>query len=711
MAQDYDINLKVKGLGAAANDLAKFTKELNEARAEGKGVRDALDKATGGAVTGFKEAASGAKTFIKGLKLTRAAIIATGIGALVVGVTALVGAFTSTRRGARQLQTIMAGLGAVVEQLTARFQAMGGFIVDLFSKGPQAAVKQYKETLDELPDSLQEAINKAMELERATQALTDAQRVLTVQRAKDRAEIKELNKIAEDTSKSLKEREAAAKEAIEIEQALMAERERIAAEELRIAQEKAAMSDSSDEDLNRLAELEANLINIRTESVELQTTLNNKLNTIRKEQKTKDEEAAKKRKENEEEVNKALAASAAERISERAKEENALDEHYKQLREKAKGNAKLLKRIDEQEVVDREELDKKYKKQEQAIRDEIAKAQMSDFQKAQQAVKEHYDKLITDAKGNAQLQKELEAQKQSDLLNLTYDAQEKLEAAAMSEKDAAIAANVKKYEELYALAEAAGLDTADLEKKQKEELRKIENDHQGKIKALSDQLAMEQMGAREQQTAAIQQELEQRYLAIEQLAATEEEKEQLRIQAREASNAKMLKLQQTFQQEDLALVQAGATATFDLLRVFANKLENDSEGAKKKAFERNKRIGIAETLVSTYMAAQKAYTSQLTATPDSPIRAVIAAAAATASGLARVAAIKSTQYSGGGSGGSAGDGGGGIGGGTQSVGVDVGSLIPNQQTPTPEPVRAYVVENEISNKQALNRELQIQTTL
>jgi hypothetical protein len=84
---------------------------------------------------------------------------------------------------------------------------------------------------------------------------------------------------------------------------------------------------------------------------------------------------------------------------------------------------------------------------------------------------------------------------------------------------------------------------------------------------------------------------------------------------------------------------------------------------------------------------------------------------AVAAGLAKVAAIKSQQFSGGGSAGGAAGGGGSIGGGIESVGVDVGSLVPNQQNPTPEPVRAYVVENEISNKQALNRELQIQTTL
>jgi hypothetical protein len=165
----------------------------------------------------------------------------------------------------------------------------------------------------------------------------------------------------------------------------------------------------------------------------------------------------------------------------------------------------------------------------------------------------------------------------------------------------------------------------------------------------------------------------------------------------------------------MAELKESATAgTFDLLTTLNKTFAKDTEEGQRKAFKRNQALSIAETLVSTYMAAQKAYASQLAIpSPDAPVRAAIAAGVAVASGLAKVAAIKSTQFSGGGGGGAAsgGSAGGGGGGGTQAVGVDVGSLIPNQQTPTPEPVRAYVVENEISNKQALNRELQIQTTL
>ena len=91
--------------------------------------------------------------------------------------------------------------------------------------------------------------------------------------------------IAEDTTKGLDERLEAAQKAIDIEKQLMAARQAQAQEEFNIAKERAAQSDSSEDDLDELAQLEANLINIRTESAEMQTTLNNKLNTIRQQAK------------------------------------------------------------------------------------------------------------------------------------------------------------------------------------------------------------------------------------------------------------------------------------------------------------------------------------------------------------------------------------------------------------------------------------------
>ena len=431
--------------------------------------------------------------------------------------------------------------------------------------------------MDDLPPSIQDAIDKSMELERATQALTDAQRALTVQRAKDRAEIKELNMIAEDTTRTLEEREAAAQKAIDIEKGLMAERERIAAEELRIAQEKAAMSDTSDEDLQNLANLEANLINIRTESVELQTTLNNKLNTIRAEAARKAEEEAKR-----------IADAAAEKAK---AEQEAADAIAKS----------------EQEVVDA-----------LAARD---RANLDARTKEILALEDFYNTQLDKAGENAELIAQIEAQREEEL-------------AAMRERF------------------------------RQEDAEKAEAARQKELEA------QEEAGEKEKEL-------------VEQI---EDAKAQLKTDA--------------------------ISSTFSILKNLTAASEKDTEASAKKAFNRNKAISIAETLITTYMAAQKAYASQiLPGDPTSPVRATIAAGIAVAAGLAKVAKIKSQQFTGGGSTGGGGGGGTGVGGGTQSVGVDVGSLIPNQQTPTPEPVRAYVVSNEISNKQALDRELQIQTTL
>ena len=577
MAQDYDINIKVKGLGAAAQQLADFTDELNEAREEGASIGGALDKATGGAVTGFKKAAAGVKTFITGLKLTRAAVIATGIGALVVGVTALVGAFLKTRKGARMLKTVMAGLSATIQFFTARIQAAGGFLVNLFTKGRTAAVNEYKEAMDGLEVTVTGAIKKAIELEKRTQALTDAQRLLTVQRAKDRAEIKRLNMIAEDTTKTLKEREAAAHEAIEIEKALMAERQRIAQEELDIAKEKASMSDTSEEDLQRLADLEASLIDIQTESVEMQTTLNNKLNTIRQQAAAEAEAEAK------------AIADAAE--VKRKAEQDAADAITKA----------------EQEVV--EALNQRDRATLDARTKEIL------------ALEDFYNTQLDKAGENAELQLQIEEQRETEMAAL-----------------------------------------------------------------------------------------HQKFRDEDALKAEEARKKQAEADAEQAEKDKQL-VQQT--EDAIANLKTSAvSSTFSILKDLTTASEKDTEASAKKAFNRNKAVSIAETLVNTYMAAQKAYASQIIPLdPTSVIRAQIAAGIAVASGLAKVAAIKSTQFTGGGGGSAAGGGGIPQGGGVDSVGVDVGSLVPNQQTPTPEPVRAYVVENEISNKQALNRELQIQTTL
>ena len=129
-------------------------------------------------------------------------------------------------------------------------------------------------------------------------------------------------------------------------------------------------------------------------------------------------------------------------------------------------------------------------------------------------------------------------------------------------------------------------------------------------------------------------------------------------------------------------------------------------GALGESSKAGKAMAIAGALIDTFSAAN-------TALKQGGIFGAIAAAGIVASGLANVARIKAINPE-------TGAGGGGGGADTnvpQPTGLGGAGLIPNLENinqndlGTPEPVQACVVENDISNAQALQEELEIQATL
>jgi hypothetical protein len=117
---------------------------------------------------------------------------------------------------------------------------------------------------------------------------------------------------------------------------------------------------------------------------------------------------------------------------------------------------------------------------------------------------------------------------------------------------------------------------------------------------------------------------------------------------------------------------------------------------------KGKALAIATTTIDTYVGAQKAYLSQMQLTPDSPIRAAIAAATAIISGFKNIKAIARTPVPGGGGGGvSAPD----VSGGAPNIAPAVptignspvtalGQVMQNQP-----PLRAFVVESDVTGTQ------------
>ena len=123
--------------------------------------------------------------------------------------------------------------------------------------------------------------------------------------------------------------------------------------------------------------------------------------------------------------------------------------------------------------------------------------------------------------------------------------------------------------------------------------------------------------------------------------------------ADKASGDSITKAEQDAQREiDIKLekdqfIQDSTLSLLDSLATLNQIYDQKSEEESKKAFERSKALAIAETLISTYFAAQRAYQSQFVPIAEfsSPFRANVAAGLAIVSGLARVASISQQQFS------------------------------------------------------------------
>jgi hypothetical protein len=104
------------------------------------------------------------------------------------------------------------------------------------------------------------------------------------------------------------------------------------------------------------------------------------------------------------------------------------------------------------------------------------------------------------------------------------------------------------------------------------------------------------------------------------------------------------KLQQKQQLDDFIL--ESTLSVLDSLSTINENYNKENEAEAKKAFERSKALAIAETLVSTYFAAQRIFTNAAI-NPKSilfPAQPFIEAGLAVISGLARVSKISQTQF-------------------------------------------------------------------
>jgi len=162
LAKRQHLNDKIKQTKARLKEEQSGLKDLNqerklanremdesiEASAEYEGVLGMLDSKTGGAISGFTGMTKSISGATKGFNLMKIAIIGTGIGALLIALTALGQAFTSSEEGQNSWSKMMGVLGAVVDVFTDRLAALGRFLINLFTS-PIETLKNFGKSIKE----------------------------------------------------------------------------------------------------------------------------------------------------------------------------------------------------------------------------------------------------------------------------------------------------------------------------------------------------------------------------------------------------------------------------------------------------------------------------------------------------------------------------------------------------------------------------------
>ena len=289
MAEQREIEINVK-TGQATKNVDKLTDAIEGTNKEAKktnqtmaDLEGAADKFTGGFITGLKKGRDALKGIgkgivdgIKGLKTMRitskgtfsaikSGIAATGIGLLVLALGSLITYFTQSQKGADKLKVAFAAIGTTISVLVDRLSTFGGGLLKILSGDFSEGVDMLKGSFAGLGEEIRAESSAAVQLEKDFQALQDREIQMIETRAKRLADIEAFKLIAADETKSLQERAAVLKEAMDLEKQLADEEIAIAEERARILKEQNALGESTREDLQAEAEANARVIELQAQ--------------------------------------------------------------------------------------------------------------------------------------------------------------------------------------------------------------------------------------------------------------------------------------------------------------------------------------------------------------------------------------------------------------------------------------------------------------
>ena len=282
MAEEVRLNLVAND--KASKQIKETTGEIKEAKKEQTLFSAATDKVK----KAFRGLKGGVKQVITTFKTLKGAIAATGIGLLVIALGSLVTFFTKTQKGADMLSEVMAGLGAAVDVIVDRISGFGESIMKFFSGDFKGAVEGMTETFSGLGDEIMREAEAAARLKRELNNLLDLERDFSVQKAKNNVIIREAEAAALDENIAASERLRQLQRAMDLTIQQAEEEERLALIKLNAITEQVNLGESLREDLDKQAQAEIDLINIRAEKARTEKRLITQLQTLKKQVESED---------------------------------------------------------------------------------------------------------------------------------------------------------------------------------------------------------------------------------------------------------------------------------------------------------------------------------------------------------------------------------------------------------------------------------------
>ena len=350
-------------------DANKTLKEAIKEQDKLTGVVGLVDKATGGAITSMRSFYRSILDAVKGMNLFKIAVLASGIGLLLAAITGIIAAFKRSEAGQEKFQIALAAIGAVTNQVMDAFASLGELIIDVFTK-PQEVFKSFadgfmkfisdpigtvkgafndaKEAVTDFIEETKTEISAMTEITKARQKAHHIDRALKTERAEADRKINDIRLQAEDReNNNATQRIALLKEAQRLEEEIT--QKEIVSQRIKIKAQadEMALGKTTIEDKDKLAEMQAKLIQLDTKKLRSQRLLQTQITTAQNEEKAEkqrklDEAAEELEKEAQAELTRLERIKQIQDEFEQERlEENAIKEEEKAEIQKTKELAEL----------------------------------------------------------------------------------------------------------------------------------------------------------------------------------------------------------------------------------------------------------------------------------------------------------------------------------------------------------------------------------